>query len=84
MGIEAYKLPVMESCCKTCPFKEDENGRWQNIELANVVISRTLFKANQICHGTEKSNREARNRCKGAFDHNFKIYERLGYADLVK
>lgn len=42
-------LPVMKACCKTCPFKEVD-GKWQNMELANTVISRTLFKAQQIYH----------------------------------
>ena len=82
--IPAYKLPVMESCCKTCPFKEDENGRWQNTELANGVISRTFMKAHQICHGTEGKNRKANNRCKGSFDHNKTIYDRMGYGGLLK
>lgn len=84
MKIKCSELPVMKVHCKTCPFKPDENGVWQNIKLANEVISRTLFKAHQICHGTEGENRKANNRCKGAFDYNFEIYERMGFGELVE
>lgn len=79
------ELPVMKASCKTCPFRKLENGRWQDTELANTVINRTLFKSQQICHGTEGPNREARNRCRGAFDHNKEIYDRIpGYQNLIQ
>jgi hypothetical protein len=81
--MEASDLPVMKACCKTCPFRE-VNGRWLDPELASKVIERTLFQAHQICHGTEGEYREAHNRCKGAFDHNYTIYERMGLSHLVK
>lgn len=84
MKIDSCKLPVMKSNCKTCPFKTNEKGIWQNVQLANEVISRTLFKAHQICHGTEGDNRKANNRCKGAFDHNLEIYKRLNLDHLIK
>jgi len=70
-------LPVMKGFCKSCPFKPDNSGRLQDQELANTVINRTLFKGQQICHGTEGANRKANNRCKGAFDHNEEIYKRF-------
>lgn len=82
--VPVCELPVMSSHCKTCPFKPDKDGRWQDTRLANEVISRTLFNSQQICHGTEGKNRKPRNRCKGAFDHNFIIYERLGLTHLLK
>lgn len=78
------ELPVMKAHCKTCPFKQDEKGIMQNVELANEVISRTLFKAQQICHGTEGKNREPNNRCKGSYDYNFEIYKRLNLNHLLK
>ena len=77
MKINAKELPVMKSHCKTCPFKEID-GREANPQLAADVTARTLFKAHQICHGTEGPNREPRNRCKGSYDHNKMIYERMG------
>jgi hypothetical protein len=77
------ELPVMKSHCKSCPFKPDSNGRWQDVSLSNEVIQRTLFKAQQICHGTEGKNREPHNRCKGAFDHNQEIYDRMGLGHLI-
>lgn len=84
MKINPEKLPVMESHCKTCPFKPNELGVYQDMYLANQVIERTLFKAHQICHGTEGKNRKPNNRCKGAYDHNMEIYKRMGVDKLVK
>ncbi len=76
--IPVSELPVMKECCATCPFKRDKDGRKQDQELADTVMSRTLFQAQQICHGTEGDNREPHNRCKGAYDEAFTIYQRLG------
>lgn len=84
MKIDSSTLPVMKSHCKTCPFKLNEQGRAQNQQLANEVTNRTLFNSHQICHGTEGPKRKANNRCKGSFDFNFEIYDRMGYAHLVK
>lgn len=84
MRKQVSDLPVMKACCKTCPFKKDQNGREQNSALANEVTQRTLFKAQQICHGTEGPNREPRSRCKGSFDNNVEIYKRLGLSHLIK
>ena len=79
MEKDICELPVMKERCKSCPFKEDEYGRWLDPELAQKVIDRTLFKSQQICHGTEGVNREAKNRCKGAYDYCYTVYERLGW-----
>jgi len=85
MKIESGKLPVMTTHCKSCPFRPvGKHGRWKDVRLANEVIQRTLFKGHQICHATEGPKREPRFRCKGAFDHNMVIYERMGFKDLVK
>ena len=84
MNIDCSKLPVMKAHCKSCPFKPNENGVWQDVKLANEVIGRTLFNSHQICHGTEGAKRKPNNRCKGAYDHNFEIYDRLGFSHLVK
>lgn len=82
--VDVSTLPVMQACCKTCPFKPDKNGRWRDVEQANKVIERTLFKAQQICHGTEGKNRKPTHRCKGGFDHNKTIYDRMGLGHLLK
>jgi hypothetical protein len=82
--IDPEQVPVMKNYCKTCPFKPDKDGRMQDAKLASVVQGRTLFKAHQICHGTEGKNRKAHNRCKGAYDANMEIYERLGVSHLIK
>jgi hypothetical protein len=82
--VPVCELPVMKAHCKICPFKPDENGKWQDAQLANKVIERTLFNSQQICHGTEGKNRKANNRCKGAYEHNFEIYDRMGLSHLLK
>lgn len=69
----------MKQCCKTCPFKRNKDGHWQHSKLASEVLSRTLFQAQQICHGTEGNHREPKNRCKGAYDEAFTLYQRLGW-----
>ena len=76
-------LPVMKACCKTCPFKKDDKGRERDPQQA-AVTERTLFKAQQICHGTEGKDREPRNGCKGSYDHNKQIYDRMGLGHLLK
>lgn len=82
--IAVSKLPVMKTHCATCPFKPNKNGVWQNIPLACQVVERTLFKGQQVCHGTEGKKRKWRNRCKGAYDHNLEIYRRLKVDHLLK
>lgn len=84
MKVPVCDLPVMASYCKTCPFKPDEKGHPQNVDLANTVTSRTLFNSQQICHGTEGKNRKATHRCKGSYDFNKTIYTRMGLDHLLK
>lgn len=64
--------------CKTCPFKLNSNGQQRDPVLAATVTQRTLFKAQQVCHGTEGKNREAKNRCRGSYDTNVIILQRMG------
>lgn len=82
MKVPVSELPVMKACCKTCPFRL-EDGKMRDVMQANIVTERTLFKAQQICHGTEGKNREPNNRCRGSFDFNMTIYERMGLGHLV-
>ena len=84
MSIPVNELPIMKSCCKTCPFRMDEKGRENDPQLAAVVTERTLFKGQQICHGTELKDRTATHRCKGSWDFNKQIYDRMGLGHLVK
>lgn len=78
-----HELPVMKAFCATCPFRPNSRGFWTDTELANAVVGRTLFKGQQICHGTEGKRRKPRNRCKGAYDHNLEIYKRMGWDHLL-
>lgn len=82
--IDASTLPVMKAHCQSCPFKPNKKGHWQCPEVANGVIKKTLFQAQQICHSTEGPNRKARNRCKGAFDYNSEIYTKMGFKEFIK
>lgn len=68
----------MPSCCKTCPFKLNDRGIYQNMQLANSVISRNLFKSQQICHHPRTQGLEETHRCRGYYDYSVEIYERLG------
>lgn len=81
---EVCELPVMKNYCKSCPFKPDKKGHPQDQKLANIVTERTLFNSQQICHGTEGKNREWKNRCKGSYDYNKIIYDRMGLGHLLK
>lgn len=83
MKVPVCELPVMKAMCKTCPFLPDENGRMRDPQMAGQVQARTLFQGQQICHGTEGKNRKPNNRCKGAFDANMQIYDRLGVSHLI-
>lgn len=76
------EMPVMKSCCKTCPFKKVD-GKYQNQELADTVVMRTLFKAQQICHHPRTYGKKETHRCRGAFEHNKTIYERLGMTGII-
>lgn len=73
-----HLLPVMPKHCATCPFKPDINGRWQDTELANTVISRNLFNSQQICHHPRTVNKPETHRCRGYYDFSYQIYERMG------
>lgn len=77
MKIDCADYPVMKSNCKTCPFKIID-GKQLDAELASTVTNRTLFKAHQLCHGTNNTT-----RCRGSFDFNFVIYERMGLSHLI-
>lgn len=78
-------LPVMMSThCKTCPFRPNKAGRYQDQEMADAVTARTLFKAQQICHGTKGKNRKPNHRCKGSYDNNKTIYDRMGLGSYLK
>ena len=72
---------IMEVCCKTCPFKLDNNDIFQNVELASKVIERTLFKSVQVCHSNNYNKKKEQFKCKGSFDYNNEIYNRM---DLIK
>lgn len=74
-------LKVIPVECKTCPFKLNDKGLHQNMELVNTVVGGTLFKAAQICHKDSYNKKKEQFRCKGSYDYNMKIYKRLGMED---
>lgn len=83
-SIKVSTLPVMKTYCKSCPFKPNKKGNWQCPEVANGVIQKTLFQAQQICHSTEGPERKPHNRCKGSFEYNIDIYQRMGFGSFVE
>lgn len=80
-------LKVQKACCVTCPFKKNEKGHWNDPELAGAVIQRTLFKAQQLCHGSkgggpgETVDQDLTRLCRGARDYYLEIYHRVGMID---
>lgn len=75
--VKIYDFPVMKKCCDTCPFKKNEHGRYQNIELASLVISR-LLEGSQICHHPRLHGKRENALCRGARDVQLEIMYRLG------
>lgn len=71
-------MPIMEACCKTCPFKLNADGRYQNPELVARVVDRNLFQSQQICHHPRTVDKPETHRCRGYYDYAFVIYERMG------
>ena len=79
--MKSSDLKVMPVECKTCPFKLNDKGLHQNIELVNAVTERTLFKGQQICHKDSYNKKKEQFRCKGSYDYNMEIYKRIGLED---
>ena len=71
------ELPVMAVFCKSCPFKPDNKGHPQNRQLADEITARTLFQDEQICHKDFYKKGVEQFRCKGSFDFNQIIYDRI-------
>ena len=79
------ELSVMKKHCKTCPFKPvDKFGTYQFPETASEVISSTLFNSQQVCHHNGYDKKKKQFRCKGSYDYNKMIYDRLGLGHLLK
>lgn len=79
MSKSVSEYPLMKECCKSCPFKENERGLMQNVELANTVIERNLFQSQQMCHSTRKTlEGKDTHRCIGYYRYSFEIYKRMG------
>lgn len=76
--MEVHLLPLIKKCCKTCPFKENDKGIWGDVDLANKVIERNLFKSQQTCHSSSPNTKEDTMRCRGYFDYSFDIYKKMG------
>ena len=84
MKLPVSEMPVMKVTCSSCPFKKIEGTlRYQNQELADEVTLRTLFKGQQICHHPRLSGKKETHRCRGSYDHNKEIYDRMNLSFLV-
>lgn len=80
MKTPVSQLTVMKVFCKTCPFKPDSKGHQQNSDLASKVTARTLFKDEQICHKDFYEKGKKQYRCKGSYDYNQTIYDRITHS----
>jgi hypothetical protein len=69
-------MPVMAQQCATCPFKVDP-------ELAARVLSRTLFRASQICHHPALHGKRETHLCRGARDAQLELLYRMGLIDAA-
>jgi hypothetical protein len=78
------ELPLMKKSCKTCPFKVMPDGSLFDAQTADIVIKKTLFSSQQICHSTEGKRRKPKNRCVGSWNYNYQIYKRMGFGHLIK
>ncbi|WP_347990312.1 hypothetical protein [Methylomonas sp. AM2-LC] len=69
---------VMKCMCQTCPFNKHENIKDQSPEIANMVRSRCLTKASQICHHPRMHGKKESHLCRGARDFQLEIFSLLG------
>jgi len=53
MSKKAVDLPIRKDQCKTCPFRDKEDGGWENVRP--LLIGRALSEATPICHSTGKA-----------------------------
>ena len=75
--------PVNEVCCTSCPFRERDDGRQQNPELASTVIGRIGLSSSQICHHPDLAGKESDSLCRGARDWQLTMLHRIGLISEV-
>lgn len=77
-SINTSDWPVMKGKCPTCPFNKDENGRETAPEIADMVRSRCLTEASQICHHPRLYGKKEDHLCRGARDFQSEFFYRIG------
>ena len=80
MAIDISEFPVMKTCCATCPFRTEEDGRMRDTEVASRVMAR-LLNACQICHHPRIKGQGEVALCRGARDHQLTLFYRMGLID---
>lgn len=50
MSKKAVDLPIRKDQCKTCPFRDEQDGGWEDVRP--LLIERALNEATPICHST--------------------------------
>lgn len=69
-------MPVMASCCPTCPF-----GPHGDRAVREMVEARCVAKSSQVCHHPRLHGREETHLCRGARNHQLTVFYRLGVID---
>jgi len=74
MPQDITNFPVMQKKCSSCPFKENEYGKYNCPELVERIQKDVLQEASQICHHPRLSNNEQTHLCRGARNFQLQIF----------
>ena len=74
-------FPVMKKKCGTCPFRTNEQGKYNDAQLVNRIKKDILTEASQICHHPRLDGKEETHLCRGARDYQLEIFHRIGFLD---
>ena len=75
------EFPVMKKKCATCPFRENEQGRYNDPQLVNRIKTDVLTEVSQICHHPRLDGKEETHLCRGARDFQLEIFHQIGFLD---
>jgi len=70
---------VMAHQCATCPLRQDEQGRYPDEGLAQMVIVRGMTEVSQICHHPRMHGKPETHLCRGARDFQLQLFHRPGF-----
>lgn len=76
-AVNIKNFEVMKKRCPTCPFGE-KGERDRSPEIADMVRTRCMKEASQICHHSRLHGKKETHLCRGARDFQLEIFHRLG------